>query len=94
MNAKRAPHLTLVPSGLKKLALREQLIARAKTLFPGSQTLAAQWVEAKLLLGDRKPDVDIGIQRIDTSRTARALPIGSIAEPLEIPAFLRRLVKP
>lgn len=92
MSAAR-PVLKLVPVGIKKLAIREQLIAQSRKHFPHNGDMAAKWVEAKLVVWEQKPTVEIGIQRIDTSRTVRALPVGSVSETLEIPSFLRRFVK-
>lgn len=91
----RRVRLELVASdGFRRLARREKLLAEAQRLFPGNQDLAAKWVEARMLLGARKPSVEIGIQRADTSRALRALPIGSVEVRRDIPAFLRRFLKP
>jgi hypothetical protein len=72
---------------------KEILILRAKKLFPKNETLAMKWVDAKLRLGTRKPSVEIGLHRIDTSSAVRALPPNSLTETLEIPHFLRRFLK-
>ena len=53
-------HLSLVPTGLKRIALREVLIAQAKNLFPHKQRMADKWVEAKMILGNAGPKVPIG----------------------------------
>lgn len=61
---KQRPHLTLVKAGFARLAQREQLIARAKILFPGddkpTEARRNKWVEAKMLLGNTQPKVCIG----------------------------------
>jgi hypothetical protein len=87
------PRLTLIHTGMKRLAQREKLIAEARRIFPTNPEHAAKWVEAKLLLGEREPSVEIGIGCVDTSRAVRALPIGSVARAPEIPSFLRRFLK-
>jgi len=69
---------------------RDILKVRARRLYPNaSADFIERWVDARLHLGKRKPEVEIGIQRIDTSRVIRALPPGSVAPTVEIPQFLR-----
>lgn len=53
------PRLTLV-TGIKRLSLREKLMAQAKLVYPHNESLAGKWVEAKLTLGHAQPKVRIG----------------------------------
>lgn len=85
--------LVLVTNGFQKLARKERLIARAQVLFPDNPELAEKWVAARLYVWGRKPEVEIGIQRINTERTVRALPHGTVAETIQVPQFLRRFLR-
>ena len=54
----RRRHLALVhQAGMQRLAHRERLIAESQRLFPGNESHAAKWVDAKLALGDKVPQV-------------------------------------
>ena len=90
---KALPHLRLVTTGHALIALdRERLYVRATQLFPDATfDFRRRWVDARMRLGERRPEVDIGIQRIDTSVAARRAP--DVDVPLEVPFFLRRFVK-
>lgn len=68
------PHLTLI-TGIKRLSLREKLMAQAKLVYPHNERLAEKWVEAKLVLGDAQPKVRVGTDAVvmfpRTEREAR-----------------------
>lgn len=53
--------------------LMDSLRWQADRLFPNSPIQANRWIRAKLYLRDRKPLVEIGIARVDTSRAPRSL---------------------
>jgi hypothetical protein len=89
----RAKLIIVTAAGIQRLAKRERLIEDSKRLFPTSPQLASKWVDAKLALGERKPSIQIGINRVDTTRAVRTLPIGSVGVKRELPWFLRRFIK-
>lgn len=74
----------------------KQLLKKSRSIY-GNKTLRHRWVRAKLALGERKPAVDIGIERVDTSRfprTAKEAGIldATLGESLELPPFFRRFI--
>lgn len=59
------------------MALRiDTLRMYARRFFPEwSWRQRERWVQAKLYTQGRKPTVDIGLQRVDTTRALRRMPI-------------------
>lgn len=98
MSTKRSLFL-VVPSGIKKLSQREELIAAGQKLFPQSESMVAKWVDAKLACAHahaagRKFDIRIGDGRETKTtfpRTRREAGIHN--EESRIPRFFRRLFK-